>query len=234
MSKPKFTVGDLVVLKTHPLLIGYRIKGDGKLVPPILLVKEVFIESLKKVICDEETGNTIAERNKYTCVYFNDSRSEFLEVVLYESMLETFKKLKIEKIDRKGKVKKDYKKIIDEIVGYKIPRYEYGKIVRLKTKKIEIYKKRSSRTFKVGKNITGVEELSPKETIQYVVNYTSPDFIICGFKKNDEKNSHYSDGSAKKIVAENLYKVKWFNPFQQKFSEQYLPDNFLTDEMKFD
>ncbi|MER3376696.1 MAG: hypothetical protein RIM83_18795 [Allomuricauda sp.] len=234
MSKPNYTVGDLVVLKTHPLLTNFRIKGDGKLVPPILLIKEVFIESKKKVICDEETGNIIADRIKYTCVYFNDAKSEFLEVVLYESVLETFKNLKIERIDRDGKVEKDYKKIIDEISEYEVPKYEYGGIIRLKTKKIEIYKKRSSKTFKVGKNEAGEEELNPKEAIQYVVNYTSPDFIICGFKKNDIKNSHYPDGNPKKIVAENLYKVKWFNPFQQKFSEQYLPDSFLTDQMVVD
>lgn len=234
MAKPKFTVGDLVVLKTHPLINSYRIKGDGKLVPPILLVKEVFVEGKKKVICDEETGNIVAEQIKYTCVYFNDAKSEFLEVVLYESMLVTFKNLKIEKIDRDGKVEKDYKKIIDEIDDYKVPDYEYGKIIRLKTKKIEIYKKRSSKTFKVSKNEDDEEELNPKEAVQYVVNYTSPDFIICGFKKNDIKKSHYPDGSPKKIVAENLYKIKWFNPFQQKFSEQYLPDSFLTDEMKVD
>jgi len=234
MSKPKFIIGELVVLKTHPLLTSYRIKGDGKLVPPILLVKEIFIESKKKIICDEETGNIIAERIKYTCVYFNDAKSEFLEVVLYESMLETFRELKIEKISPDGKVEKDEKTIIEEIDGYKVPEYKYGEIFRLKTKKIEIYKKRSSKTFKVGKDDEGEEKLNPKETVQYVVNYTSPDFIVCGFKKNDDKNSHYPDASPKRIVAEYLFKVKWFNPFQQKFSEQYLPDSFLTDEMKVD
>ncbi|MEC7771192.1 MAG: hypothetical protein VX798_08410 [Bacteroidota bacterium] len=229
MSKPNYTVGDLVVLKTHPLLTNLRIKGDGKLVPPILLIKEVFIESKKKAICDEETGNIIADRIKYTCVYFNDAKSEFIETVLYEPMLETFRELKIERISKDGKVDQDDGTIIEEIDGYKIPKYKYGEIFRLKTKKIEIYKKRSSKTFEV---IEGKKVLDPKETVQYVVNYTSPDFIICGFKKNDIKNSHYPDGSPKKIVAENLYKVKWFNPFQQKFSEQYLPDSFLTDEME--
>ncbi|NDV43975.1 hypothetical protein [Flagellimonas sediminis] len=234
MEKPKFNVGELVVLKTHPLLKSYRIKGDGKLVPPILLVREVFIESKKKIICDDETGNVIAELIKYTCTYFNDAKSEFLEVVLYESMLDSFRNLKIEKITPDGIVQKDEKTIIEEIDGYKTPEYKYGEIFRLKTKKIEIYKKRSSKTFKVIKNEEGEEVLNPKESVQYVVNYTSPDFIVCGFKKNDEKNSHYPDGSLKKIVAENLFKIKWFNPFQQKFSEQYVPDSFLTDKMKLD
>jgi hypothetical protein len=226
-----FKVGDLVVLKTHPLLESYRIKGDGKLVPPILLVKEVFIENVKKVVCDVETGNVIASRIKYVCIYFNDAKSEFVESFLYEPMLESFRKLKIERIGKKGEVMKDDKTIIEDIDAYKTPKYEFGKNVRLKTKKIEIYKKRSSSKFTV---LDGEkDDLEVEEVIQYVVNYTSPDFIICGYKKNDSKNSHYPNGDLQKLVAENLFKVKWFNPYQQKFSEQFLPDNFLTDEMKF-
>lgn len=232
MSKPKFSIGELVVLKTHPLLTSYRIKGDGKLVPPILLIKEVSIENKKKIICDEETGKIVAERIKYTCVYFNDAKSEFLEVILYETMLETFRNLKIERISEEGKITKDDKTIIEEIESYKLPEYHYGKIVRLKTKKIEIYKKRSSKKFTANNKKGG--NLKPEEVIQYVVNYTSPDFIVCGFKKNDVKNSHYPDSSNKRIVCENLFKVKWFNPFQQKFSEEYLPENFLTDEMELE
>lgn len=228
----KFKVSDLVVLKTHPLLENYRIKGDGKLIPPIMLIKEVHIESNKKVIYDDESGKKISDKIKYLCIYFDDTKSEFIEATLYESMLESFENLKIERISRKGDIKKDDETIIEEINSYKIPEYEYGKVVRLKTKKIEIYKKRSSRKFIVSDN--SKVDLDVEEIVQYVVNYTSPDFIICGFKKNDVKNSHYPNGNPKKIICENLFKVKWFNYNQQKFSEQYLPESFLTDEMTFE
>lgn len=224
-------VGDLVVLKTHPLLESYRIKGDGKLVPPILLIKEVYIENNKKVICEPETGKTIADKVKYICVYFNDSKSEFVESTLYESMLQSFRNLKIEKMSKVGEAFKDDGTIIEEIDSYKIPQYDYGKVVRLKTKKIEIYKKRSSRKFIFKDEEKRLPEV--EKVIQYVVNYTSPDLILCGYKKNESKNSHYPNGNIKKMVSENLFKVKWFNSNQQKFSEEYLPEEFLTDEMNF-
>ncbi|MEZ4788056.1 MAG: hypothetical protein R2790_09325 [Flavobacterium haoranii] len=38
----KFKVGNLVSFKSHPLLNEMYIKGDGKYVPPIMLVKSFF------------------------------------------------------------------------------------------------------------------------------------------------------------------------------------------------
>ncbi len=226
-----FNVGDLVVTKTHPLLKDYRIKGDGNSVPPILMIKEVFIESNKKVLCDNLTGETIAERIKYICMYFNDKKSEFVEATLYQSMLETFEHLKIERISIKGDISRESLDIIADIKSYKVPKYEYGKVVRLKTKNIEIYKKRSSKKFPIKEDKVVKDKI--KEIVQYVVNYTSPDFIYSGYKKNDSKSSYYPNGNAQKLTSENLVKVQWFNPFQHKFSEQYLPENFLTDQMDF-
>ncbi|MCD8454603.1 hypothetical protein LNJ08_09360 [Tenacibaculum finnmarkense genomovar ulcerans] len=84
----KFIIGDIVTLKTHPLLYGFKIKGDGKLVPPFMIVKEIYIEDKKKKTHSEELGKQIAERIKYTCVFFDDNKTEFKEAILYESMLE--------------------------------------------------------------------------------------------------------------------------------------------------
>lgn len=45
----QFGIGDIVTFKTHPLLYDRYIKGgDGKLVPPFMVVKEVFFEDKKK------------------------------------------------------------------------------------------------------------------------------------------------------------------------------------------
>jgi hypothetical protein len=87
-----FNVGSLVTFKTHPLLSGFYIKGDGKYVPPIMVVKEVVIENKDKKEFDETSGNKIAERIKYICVYFDDNKSEFIESQLYESQIESFEK----------------------------------------------------------------------------------------------------------------------------------------------
>jgi len=226
-----FNVGSLVVFKTHPLLNSFRIKGDGKYVPPILMVKEVYVENYKKKTNDEETGRLIADRIKYICVYFDDNKSVFKEIHMYESMLVSFEKLKIERITKHGEIRDESESIIEEIKSFKPPKYKFGGVVRFKTKKIEIYKKRSSKKIPLKEGI--VVEKKIKEIVQYVVNYTTPDFVICGFKINDTKDLYYPNGNIKRLVAQNLLKVKWYNPSQQKFSEEYLPEVFFTDKMKF-
>ncbi len=229
----KFKIGDLVVFKTHPLLNDFRIKGDSNYVPPILLVQEVFIENNKKIIFDEETGKQIAEKIKYHCIHFDDNKSQFIESILYENMLEHFKMLKIERIDSDGNIKENTVTIVEEIESYKTVKYEYGKVVRFKTKKIEIYKKRSSKKIPADKKGEIIKD-KIKQIIQYVVNYTTPDFVICGLKQNEVVDLFYPNGNPKRIVSRTLFKVKWFNPIGQKYSEQYLPQEFFTDEMKFD
>ncbi|MDV7188269.1 hypothetical protein R3X25_13325 [Lutibacter sp. TH_r2] len=231
--KSKYSVGSIVTFKTHPLFEDYRIQGDGKYVPPIMMIKEVNIESKKKRTHDEETGEIIADRIKYTCVYFDDDKSQFSEFILYESFLETYEELKIERITELGESKIDTETIIEEIKGYfKSPLvYKFGGIARFVTKKIEIYKKRSSK--KITEKKGEIEKDNIKSTIQYVVNYTSPDFVMCGLKNNEEKNLFYENGKVKRQVSETLLKVKWFNSIQKKFSEQYLPIEFFTDKMKF-
>ncbi|MEG3658203.1 hypothetical protein V5097_12410 [Arenibacter palladensis] len=226
-----FFVGNVVVFKTHPLLKNKRIQGDGKYVPPVLVISEVNIEDIKKREYEEESGKRIAERIKYTCYYFDDDRGEFRDVILYESMLSSYENLIIERISQEGNSFDGKENLKKEMESYKVPVYDFGKIVRFKTKKIEIFKKRSSKKIPVNKE--GIDKDNIKEIIQYVVNYSSPDFILCGFKKNENNNLYYPNGKVKRLVSPNLYKVKWFNPFQHKFSEQYLPAEFFTDEMFF-
>ncbi|WP_157451691.1 hypothetical protein [Cellulophaga lytica] len=44
-----FKIGDIVTFKTHPLLYDIYIKGDGKLVPPFMIVSEICFEDKKKL-----------------------------------------------------------------------------------------------------------------------------------------------------------------------------------------
>lgn len=224
-----FIVGDLVVFKTHPLLVNYRIKGDVKYVPPVMMVKEVFYENNKKKTNDEFTGKQISEITKYTCVFFNDSKSEFIETNHYQSELAGFDELKIERINRDGTLIRDSKTIIEEIIGYKTLEYGFSKIVRFKTKKLEIYKKRSSKKIPVKEEKILKDKI--ETIVQYVVNYTSPDFLISGYKRNEVTNLFYPNGEKKRVVSEFLLKVKWYNPIQNKYSEQFLPIDFFTDKM---
>jgi hypothetical protein len=66
-------------------------------------------------------------------------------------------------------------------------------------------------------------------TRQYVVNYISPDFVLSGYKKETYTDLFYGNGKPKRKVSTEFVKVKWFNPIQQKFSEQYLPIEFFID-----
>tara|TARA_R100000935_G_scaffold58927_1_gene100218 strand:+ start:24486 stop:25292 length:807 start_codon:yes stop_codon:yes gene_type:complete len=250
-----FSVGDIVTFKTHPLLYDFKIKGDGKLVPPFMVVKEVFFEDYKKKIVDDSTGEIIAERIKYTCVFFDDNKSEFKDVVIYESMLASFKKFYIARIEDKIKEEEEHISLIDEVSKYTHAKYKYGNLVYFKTKKLEILKKRSS--VKITKDLLYSDEgkiadkkkitakeidnhkedkkglVERKEITQYVVNYSTPEFILCGFKRELGTDLFYPNGKKKKIVSEILYKVKWFNSSQMKFSEQYLPMECFINEQPF-
>ena len=208
--------------------------------------KAMVIEDIKKKIVDDVTGKQIAERVKYTCVFFDDNKTEFKDVILYESMLTSYKDIFIAKMDGETKSKEsDYKSLIKEASEYTVPNYNYGNIIYFKTKKFEIFKKRSS--VKTTKPILSKEEMSVltdeekkvklkikrNETIQYVVNYSTPEFILSGIKKENHDNLFYPNGDIKKIVSEVLYKVKWFNSNQMKFSEIYLPAECFTDNQPF-
>jgi hypothetical protein len=179
---------------------------------------------------DDSTGEIIAERIKYTCVFFDDNRCEFKEVAIYESMLQDYIKFHIARIEGKKKKEKEYDSLITEVSKYKTPEYKYGNLIYFKTKKLEILKKRSSNKSEIKND----GEHNKTETIQYVVNYSTPEFVLCGYKKELGADLFYPNGDKKKLVSEVLFKVKWFNSLQMKFSEQYLPMECFIDEQPFE
>ncbi|MDI1315795.1 hypothetical protein [Flavobacterium sp.] len=226
-----FEVGNLVTFKSHPLLQGYEIKGDGKYVPPIMIIKEVHFEDKKKKTHDDVSGFEIAERIKYICVYFDDNKSEFIEVHIYQNMLKSIHDLKIGRLDDPDKFHKGHQNLVDEILDLPLkPSYQYAGIFYFKTKKLEVLKKRSSirKTSEINEDGTPTE-IKRKRMIQYVVNYTTPDFIVCGYKNETYTDLFYNNGDKKRLASMEFVKVKWYSPFQQKFSEQYLPIEFFTD-----
>lgn len=212
--KNKYKLGDLVVFRNHQLLYSDTIKGDGKYIPPIMVVKEVLFENKQKKTHDDITGKQIAERVKYICLYFDDNKSEFIESHLYESVLEKAEALNL------GSSTSSFS-------------YKYGERICFITQKLELSKKRSSTitintidktvTAKNAKKTTTIE----RETIQNVVSFATPDFIAIGYKKESSNDLFYNDGKPKRFVCSDFVKVQWYNPIQQKFSEKYLPTIFF-------
>jgi len=218
-----FEIGEIVTLKSHPLFREHsKIIEFSTQVPPLMIVKEIFYEDeKKKKIFNEELGADfqIADLIKYNCVYFNSNKSEFIEVTLYESVLKSYKDLKYYKEVKKKEETKfiDDKLLIAEVVGYSsIDVYKFGKVVQFKTKKLEQRKPYDGNSEKITNNSS-----------------QTPDFVLSGIKNENIIDGFYPDGNPKKVFSKQLYKIVWFNHFQQKFSEQYLPKEFFVENIPF-
>jgi hypothetical protein len=215
MPSRVFIVGSIVTLKSHPLFIKHTIDIFSNQVPPLMIVKEVIYENdKKKLFSDELEDCKIADDIKYICIYFNNNKSEFVEVTVYHSFLKNYDQLKFNRqLDEKGKATRSEISLIDEVKNYKSADYEFGSVVRLKTNKLERRK-----TFNANFD-TAIK-----------VSFTSPDFILTGLKKEILTDLFYHDGKPKRKASDILYKVMWYNHFQQKFSEQYLPKEFFVED----
>lgn len=220
-----FKIGDIVTLKSHPLFNEKhkKISEFSAQVPPLMLIKEVLIEKedKKKTHSEDIENAQIADLIKYTCVYFNANKSEFQEKVLFHSLLASYLELKYyrEIGEEKGlKVELD-KQLIPEVLKYeKISDYEFGKVVQFKTKKLEIRK-----LYRKSNSVNN-------EKITFT-SYQTPDFVLSGIKNETQTDLFYSDGEPKRKITSQLFKVMWFNHFQQKYSEQYLPKEFFVQNL---
>lgn len=231
----KFEIGDIVTLKSHPLAYqpGGLIDAYVNQIPPFMCVKEVHFEKKKKKFSADVQDIQIADYTKYLCVYFNQYRMIFEEKMIYESMLIDISDLLFHREDDKPN-DEEYQNLIKETKSYNIEvykdkegkekekcnlKYKYGERVFFKTYKLEKRKKYSS---------IGVDHNSPKKS---AVLHTSPAFILSGYKRNDNRSiSDEITGHPVRKTAKILYKVLWYNSYQEKMSEEYLPMEFLTDD----
>ncbi len=203
-----FNIGEIVTLKSHPLLESYTPKNNEKQFPPLLLIKEALVENKKKKLFSDEIPKAkIADNLKYICIYFNDKKSEFVEVALYHAYLSNYMNLKFNReLDEDGKETKSETNLIDEVKGYEPVKYEFGALAQLKTCKLENRNK-------------------------YCKIFCSPNFILTGIKREISDGLFYYDGKPKRKVSEIFYKVMWFNHYQNKFSEKYLPNEFFIEPL---
>ena len=219
-----FIIGDIVALKSHPLFRSTsKIIEFPAQVPPLLIVKEVIFEDIKKKkLYSEELGMEfkISDLIKYNCVYFSANKSEFIEVTLYHSLIASYKELKYfnENINNQNTKKFQDIYLIPEVHKYEqISKYDFGKVIQFKTKKLEQRKSYDSNSEK-----------------NQITSFQTPDFILTGVKSENNLEAFYPDGSPKKIISNLMYKVMWFNHYQQKFSEQYLPKECFVKDIPFE
>jgi len=218
MSKNKsYNIGDIVTIKSHPLLKNFTLKNNKLPCPPLLLIKEVLFENKKKKLFSDEIPKAkIADNLKYICVYFNDKKSEFVEITLYHSYLASYKDLKFDReLDETGNKTKSKISLIEEVKDYSIKKYKFGRLTQLKTCKLESRKK--------------IQYKKKRKIRNYL--YATPDFVLTGIKREVTDGLFYDDRKPKRKVSEIMYKVMWFNHIQNKFSEKYLPKEFFIEPL---
>lgn len=229
MSKKDFKIGDIVTLKSHPLAFQPNGEMDVYInqIPPFMCVKEVHIERNKKLYSSEASQTQIADDVKYLCTYFNQHRMEFEDKFVYQEMLLPLDDITFHKTKEKND---QHPTLIDETKDYDIADYEYGKRVFFKTFKLERRKKFK----KYAKSATGTSGASSAPTgSNNHFTHTSPAFILSGIKQNEAKNVYNTkNGKLNKKIAKTLYKVLWYNAYQEKFSEVYMPKKFFVDDEK--
>lgn len=209
--KNKFNIGDLVVIKSYPNV--NPLVGDPLHVPPIMCVVGIEIENKNKKTHDTALGVKIAERVKYSLIWFDNKKSDFIEKIMYESFLYIHPSQKKSKTHNKSN-------------------YSYGGVAIFKTQSLELSKskKSTSTTSSEDQNKIKSDTNFKKTDITPLVTYTSPDFVITGIKLIDENEKYDNKGNMIKQIPEILVKIMWFNPYQQKYSEFEIPKECLINK----
>ncbi|WP_442847187.1 hypothetical protein [Leeuwenhoekiella sp. H156] len=230
MSRKKFKIGSIVTLKSHPLAFQPNGEMDVYInqIPPFMCVKEIHIERNKKKFSDESHNKQIADNLKYLCVYFNQQRMIFEEKFVYHEMLLSVDDMTFNRANEKSD---DYMTLIEETNGYDIAEYDFGKRVFFKTFKLERRKKFKKYIQKHSNDSSSSEASEAQYKSKSNLTHTSPAFILDGVKPNDSKSVYDTKtGRLKKKTAKTLYKVLWYNAYQEKFSQEYFPKDFFVDD----
>ncbi|WP_282050302.1 hypothetical protein [Maribacter aquivivus] len=218
MSEITFAIGDIVTLKSHPLAFEESGEMDVYInqIPPFMCIKEIHHEKKKLLFSKEKSKAKIASNTKYLCTYFNQHRMVFEEKYIFQDFLIPLKQIIFH--NKNEDQQNDHVKLTDETIKYNKAEYEFGKRVFFKTFKLEKRKKFKSAGY------------DSKSTTKTTMTHTTPAFILSGFKTNENTiKFHEKSGELQSVYAKELYKVIWYNAYQEKFSEEYLPSEFLTD-----
>lgn len=197
--KPRFSIGDLVVIKSYPLT--NPLIGEPLNIPPIMVVIGIEIENKNKKTHCKDSGEQIAERIKYEVLWFENKKSMFVSKWVYESFL-TSKELTSDEVN-----------------------YEYAKIVNFKPTILELKKRKVTTSVVIEEG--GTEK--PQKTEYPLLTFVCPELVLTGVRKNDETTTFDDFGNIQKVKPSTLVKVMWYNHSQQKYSEFELPLEALVN-----
>jgi len=187
---PKFSIGDVVTLKTHPFCnetTDVVISGEYLMIPPLMVVVEIIDHSV--------VDHGRDAKDKYKCQWFSTKKNQFKESYFLESDL---KYIAFEKDNDPLEI-------------------EVGCLVALSTLPIELGKSRSflnTETNQLGgvkssSSVTGLLSfVSPIMTVTEIKDFEST---------KDKKTA--PEVKTKKTYPKKLAKCKWFDSLDEKFSE---------------
>lgn len=216
----EFKIGDLVVLKnyqgkikggkksgTREEKLTIELSGNLNHVSPIMIITGVHFENEKKALFSEETGERIADRIKYDVVWFDTKKSQFAFKTVYESYLD-------EESSKLLKASSDFN-------------YTFGAKAKFRTTPLEMIKVKGVEAYDQPEDLS--REKGVNTSNRKVMTFTCPEIIITGVKNNEKPLiKDQSTGEIRSIRSKKLIKVMWFNFSQQKFSEEYVPQECLT------
>lgn len=227
-NTPKFHLGDIVVIKSYPEK--NPLTGDPLHIPPMMVVTGIEIENKKKKTHSNDTGKRIAERIKYHLTWFDNKRSEFVEKVMYESMLKIKETIIPDDLIERAE-KENYEQLFNfnygECTEFSTTHLELEKQKETKsticTKKLVVKGEHADNIDRESKNSDNVE----KTTTVALVTFACPKLVITGFRSVSDNIKYDDFGKLKSRFSNELIKVMWFNPIQQKYSEKELPKECL-------
>lgn len=200
-------IGALVSLKTHPIHstkdLLLHIGGDAEHIPPIMVITEI-LESNRHQF-DENSGEKIKYKRSYKCIWFSHKTYTIQENWINEFDLDF--------IPEQNK----YNTYFKNDTNLKI-----GTTVLLKSTIIEQSKFKSSIVF-------NNNDIEPSNKITSLQSFTSPSFFITGSIIYEPTEPIFNKKTNEQIrwCPKKLYKCKYFNPIQSKFSEILLPQEAL-------
>lgn len=207
-----FKIGDIVSTNPHPYfkdLSNIKIAGDPINIIPLMVVVEIFKETLTSY--NEDTGIAITQKGngKCKCIWFslktnvfNEAWFDFGALKIIEEFSDQSFVYSNNDFDYKNKLSKEY----------------LNKSVLFKTSHLELGKIKETKLFDFSQN-----RISEYNSL---LNFVSPPLQIIDIKFLDEKVSNRYDsktGSERKIFSKILLKCRYYNASADKWSEIFLP-----------
>lgn len=217
----KYSLGDLVSLKSHPHIIApnSKIGANALSAPPIMVVTEIL--KSKKYNPDSEYQELIP--NQLLCTFFNSKNSSYEKFWFKHDEVTLLNDIDSEHKKNNFETDKDEQELHSNENLSSLKKKFKNKLVvllsadaELRKKKITWSKNKEDDIYKIEAHL---EFLPPVMTVIDVLensNYLK--------ERRDPK-----DGSLRKDSSKFLLKCKWFNNVKQTFSEEFIPYKIIQN-----